>query len=195
MNMITKKSLLITSLLIATISINFPPNTASASVFDWIFGNTVDYQSPTFSFAGVDHETGLNLVIEPTFSEKPSAWQFLNSSAVMAMNAPSSSKKIADKFGQKTFHVPSTAYSSTKDQTDNTPFITAMGTHVRDGVVAANFLPLGTIFKIPEIFGDKVFVVEDRMNKRYPYRIDLWFPSREEANQWGLKKIKIEIVS
>ncbi|MDP3731007.1 MAG: 3D domain-containing protein, partial [bacterium] len=68
-------------------------------------------------------------------------------------------------------------------------------THVRDGVVAANFLPLGTIIKIPEIFGDKVFVIEDRMNKRYDYRIDLWFSTRAEAKEWGVRKIKIEIVS
>src|SRR3990167_1248447 len=41
-------------------------------------------------------------------------------------------------------YVTITAYSSTPEETDSTPFITASGTHVRDGVVAANFLPLGT---------------------------------------------------
>ena len=33
--------------------------------------------------------------------------------------------------------------------------------------IAANFLPLGTQVKIPELFGDKVLVVHDRMNSRY----------------------------
>src|SRR3989344_299704 len=36
-----------------------------------------------------------------------------------------------------------TAYSSTPEQTDETPFITASGSYVRNGVVAANFLPMG----------------------------------------------------
>ena len=32
-----------------------------------------------------------------------------------------------------------TAYSSTPEETDSTPFITASGSHVRNGVAAANF--------------------------------------------------------
>ncbi len=59
-----------------------------------------------------------------------------------------------------------TAYSSTVDQTDSTPFITANGVHVHDGVVATNALPFGTQIKIPALFGDKVFTVEDRMARR-----------------------------
>ncbi|OGN19382.1 MAG: hypothetical protein A3F25_01565 [Candidatus Yanofskybacteria bacterium RIFCSPHIGHO2_12_FULL_45_19b] len=93
------------------------------------------------------------------------------------------------------YTVPASAYSSTPDQTDDTPFITAMGTHVRDGVIAANFLPLGTVIKIPELYGDKTFVVEDRMNKRYQYKIDLWFATRQAAKEFGVKQVKIEIVS
>ncbi len=182
-------------LLLMAVSLSSLPNTASASVFDWILRNNVDYKSSFLFFAGISQETGLQLIDEPVSSEKVTPWQFINSSAVMAMNVPMSGKKTASKFGQKTYIVSSTAYSSTKDQTDETPFITAMGTHVRDGVVAANFLPLGTVIKIPEIFGDKVFVVEDRMNSKYTYKIDLWFPTRAEAKEWGLKKIKIEIVS
>ena len=193
--MITKKGLLVAFLLLMVVSLSSLPNTASASVFDWILRNNIDYKSSFLSFAGISQETGLQLTDEPVSGEKSSPWQFINSSAIIAMNVPLSDKKTASKFGQKTYIVPSTAYSSTKDQTDDTPFITAMGTHVRDGVVAANFLPLGTIIKIPDIFGDKVFVVEDRMNSRYTYKIDLWFPTRAEAKEWGLKKIKIEIIS
>jgi len=44
-----------------------------------------------------------------------------------------------------------TAYSSTVDQTDDTPFITANGSFVRDGIVANNMLPFGTKIKIPEL--------------------------------------------
>ncbi|OGZ61880.1 MAG: hypothetical protein A3H51_02085 [Candidatus Spechtbacteria bacterium RIFCSPLOWO2_02_FULL_38_8] len=87
-----------------------------------------------------------------------------------------------------------TAYSSTLDQTDFSPFVTASGTQVRDGVVAANFLPIGTKIKIPSMFGDKVFVVEDRMNARYWHRVDIWMPTRYDALQFGIRTLQIEIV-
>ncbi len=84
-----------------------------------------------------------------------------------------------------------TAYSSTKDQTDDTPFIMASGKYVYVGAIASNFLPLGTKVKFPELFGDKVFVVEDRMNKRFNDRIDIWMPSKTEARNFGLKKVEV----
>ena len=88
-----------------------------------------------------------------------------------------------------------TAYSSTPEQTDNTPFITAKGTKVRDGIVAANFLDFDTKVKLPEIFGDKVFVVEDRMHPRFSDRIDIWFPDTETAKSFGKRRTIIEIES
>ena len=87
-----------------------------------------------------------------------------------------------------------TAYSSTRDQTDSTPFVTAAGTRVRDGVMAANFLAFGTKARIPALFGDKVFTVEDRMNARYPNRVDIWFASRAEARAFGARAAEIEIL-
>jgi len=92
-------------------------------------------------------------------------------------------------------NVETTAYSSTVDQTDSTPFITASGTTVRDGIVACNFLPFGTKIKFPEIYGDKIFIVEDRMNSRYTNnRIDIWFQTREESIDFGIKMLKVEIL-
>lgn len=100
----------------------------------------------------------------------------------------------ADVPGKKVYkNVPVTAYSSTPDQTDSTPFITASGTHVRDGVLAANFLPIGTRVKIPEIYGDKIFIVEDRMNARYRVRADIWMETREVATKWGIKYVTLEV--
>jgi len=83
------------------------------------------------------------------------------------------------------YTVTAFAYSSTRSQTDSTPCVTAAGTRVRKGIIATNFLPLGTIVSI----GDKLYIVEDRMNARYkgPY-IDIWFPSRAEALQYGRKQ-------
>lgn len=87
-----------------------------------------------------------------------------------------------------------TGYSSTPDQTDDTPFITAAGTHVRDGIVAANFLPLYTRIKIPELFGEKVFVVEDRMAKRFQDRVDIWFADRPTARKFGIKQAEVVVL-
>lgn len=88
-----------------------------------------------------------------------------------------------------------TGYSSTEDQTDSDPFITASGTWVRDGVIANNYLPIGTKIRIPEIYGEKIFVVEDRMSwTRGNYQIDIWFSSYREAKNFGAKSTYIEIL-
>ncbi len=94
----------------------------------------------------------------------------------------------------KTYAVFLSGYSSTPEQTDDTPFITASGSFVRSGVVAANFLPIGTLVKIPEVFGNRVFSVEDRMAERFKYHIDIWFENEEEAREFGKQKAKVEIL-
>lgn len=93
----------------------------------------------------------------------------------------------------KEYHVVATAYSSTVDQTDSSPFITASGTHVRDGTLAANFLKFGTRVTIPDIYGDRIFTVEDRM--RDNHKIDVWFSSREQALKFGVKRTRIVLVN
>ncbi len=99
-------------------------------------------------------------------------------------------KKVARKIS-----VIATAYSSTVWQTDDTPFTTAAGTQVRDGIIANNMLPFGTKIRIPELYGDKVFVVEDRMNRRKgDYQIDIWFSSYGEAKEFGAQTTYIEIL-
>ncbi|MEK9134899.1 MAG: hypothetical protein AAB451_01190 [Patescibacteria group bacterium] len=91
--------------------------------------------------------------------------------------------------------VIATAYSSTVWQTDDTPYITASGSTVRDGIVANNILPFGTRIRIPELYGDKIFTVEDRMNwKKGNYHFDIWFPEYQQAKNFGAKTILIEIL-
>ncbi len=85
----------------------------------------------------------------------------------------------------KTFAMRITAYASTPDETDDTPFITANGTTVHDGVVASNILPFGTKIQIPELFGSKIFTVEDRMNQRIKNTIDIWMPNKPAAIDFG----------
>jgi 3D (Asp-Asp-Asp) domain-containing protein len=87
-----------------------------------------------------------------------------------------------------------TAYTSSPEETDDTPFITASGKTTGDGIAAANFLPFGTKFKVPEIFGEKTFVVEDRMHPRKANFVDLWVSSKEEAYQIGKRRTEILII-
>ena len=88
-----------------------------------------------------------------------------------------------------------TAYSSTPDQTDEDPFIAASGKRVYDGMVAANWLPMGTKIKIPSLYGEKIFTVDDRMNARYGYgRMDIWMDApRDQVKKFGVKRATIEI--
>jgi 3D (Asp-Asp-Asp) domain-containing protein len=88
-----------------------------------------------------------------------------------------------------------TGYSSTICQTDSDPFVTASGKLVKDGVVANNLLPFGTRIRIPDIYGDKIFVVEDRMNWRKGYyHLDIWFPEYWQAKSFGVRSAYIEIL-
>ena len=87
-----------------------------------------------------------------------------------------------------------TAYSSTPEETDDTPFITAKGTQVRDGVIATNKLPFGTRIKIPKLFGDKIFVVEDRMHRRKENFMDVWMPSKEAAENFGINYTTVVVL-
>jgi 3D (Asp-Asp-Asp) domain-containing protein len=97
---------------------------------------------------------------------------------------------------RRSFTIPMTAYTSEVAQTDDTPCITASGLDVceRDveNVVAANFLPIGTQVRIPELFGDRVFYVEDRMNARYYYKMDVWMKDYDDAIDFGLQYATIE---
>ena len=89
--------------------------------------------------------------------------------------------------------VTATAYNSMESQCDSTPWITASGTRCKEGVIAANFLPFGTKVLI-EGFPNQVFVVEDRMNRRYKYRIDIWMRYYKDAIKFGRRKIRYHIL-
>lgn len=99
------------------------------------------------------------------------------------------------KKAKESYYMIITAYSSTEDQTDSSPFITASQKHVEDGIVANNLLPFGTKVKIPELYGDKIFIVEDRMHQRKGnYHLDIWFKTRMEAQNFGVKRATIEVI-
>lgn len=91
-----------------------------------------------------------------------------------------------------------TAYNSVPEQTNDQPCITANGfnvcEHWTEDTIAANFLTFGTKVRIPELFGDRVFIVRDRMNKRFSDRVDVWMKEIPDARQFGRRVAMIEIV-
>lgn len=91
-----------------------------------------------------------------------------------------------------------TAYSSTPDQTDATPFVTASGQRVRDGIVAVSRdlerlgLGFGSKLVVTRVAGPgcgpeaqelvgRVLEVQDRMHRRKARQLDVWRASRKEA--------------
>lgn len=111
---------------------------------------------------------------------------------------------VENKAPLKTITVTATAYNSLVGQTDSTPCIPAMPKfdlckfYEENGFgnsIAANFLPLGTQVTFPDLYGDKIFVVRDRMNARYGYgRVDIWMHEKADAKAFGVKRgLKMEI--
>lgn len=98
---------------------------------------------------------------------------------------------------RRQYTISMTAYTSDVAQTDNSPCTTASGLNIcernMENIVAANFLPLGTRVKIPELYGDRVFYVEDRMNKRYNYKMDIWMKDLSDAKVFGVQYVTIEV--
>lgn len=91
-----------------------------------------------------------------------------------------------------------TAYNSEVGQTDNDPCTTANGfnlcKHNQEDSIAANFLKFGTKVKIPELFGDRVFIVRDRMNKKHPNRVDVWMKEHDDAIHFGKRTATIQVI-
>lgn len=154
---------------------------ANAGLLDWATGRNTEW---TFG-------TVYERISQTTKATNPN----IQETTVLESQNPVTPARTKSTAPIREYVVTATAYSSTIDQTDDTPFITASQTYVRDGVIAANFLPFGTAVKIPDLYGDKIFIVEDRMNKRYLQRVDIWFPERQSALEFGIKQIRIEIVS
>lgn len=163
-------------------------------------------------------------------------WRLILLTLLMLLSLPLAAKtetvtgKVAGQTGfpvagerapLRTLQVFATAYSSDPYQTDSTPCIPAMSFDLcehylasgLEDTIAANFLPLGTKVRFPELYGDKIFTVRDRMNSRYNYdrigyyRIDFYkiesngnggidaSASKQEAIEFGFKRdIKMEVI-
>lgn len=145
--------------------------------------------SPTLVVPAIKQETAPVTTPAPVAKKVKKIWN--------TINAPDLTTPVeySSEPAARTIKVPVSAYNSEAGQTDSSPFTTADGTQVRDGIVAANFLPHGTRFRIPDYFGDKVFEVHDRMNARYTYKIDLWMLNKSDARKWGVRTVKVEILN
>ncbi|PLX27006.1 hypothetical protein C0581_03705 [Candidatus Parcubacteria bacterium] len=127
---------------------------------------------------------------------------FTLQNSVNAENTPSF-PEIGDVEPRKVIWTTMTAYSSEAAQTDSTPCIPADWTYnlcehyEEEGAqdtIAANFLPLGTKVRFPDLYGDKIFTVRDRMNARYGWaRGDFWMPERHLAVNFGVQRVKMEV--
>ncbi len=91
-----------------------------------------------------------------------------------------------------------TAYTSEVAQCDSSPCITANGfnvcEHGIEDTVAVNWLKFGTRIRIPDLFGDRIFVVRDRMNKKHNDKVDIWMINKKDALKFGKKVAKIEVL-
>ncbi len=122
---------------------------------------------------------------------------------VMLLNHPDNEKQAKAKITATlpknkerpyyTTHITATAYTSRVEETDDSPYIAAWGDHVFWGMVASNSLPKGTKIQIPEYFGDKMFVILDRMNSRYYHHIDIWMLNLKDAKKWGSRYVEIRV--
>jgi len=97
---------------------------------------------------------------------------------------------------KRSFYSTVTAYSSSPDETSGDPFITASGARTESGVLAHQYLPFGTKVRFPDQFGEKIFVVQDRLHERHTsyYHFDMWSFSKAEAKVWGARQIRVEIL-
>lgn len=143
-----------------------------------------------FSVALTGFSPIANIQHEGFIAEDPLEQQItVQSHSLLPIASPQTPERVVSKV-----LVVVTAYSSTVWQTDDTPFTTASGTTVREGVVATNILPFGTRIKIPELYGERVFVVEDRMHSRKNFQVDIWFPEYLDALNFGAKFEYIEVL-
>ena len=99
----------------------------------------------------------------------------------------------------KEFEVTATAYNSLAYQTSSNPSITAFGDSLRPGdryiAVSRDLLDSGLVHNTKvKIEGfDSLYVVKDKMNRRWRKRIDIYMGvDIKAAKQWGKKKVKIE---
>ncbi len=99
---------------------------------------------------------------------------------------------------ERTLVVTATAYNSLPEQTDSEPHLAAWGDSLAPGMkviaVSRDLIPVGldrhTPVKIEGFPG--VYLVLDKMNKRWEKRIDIYMGhDLEAARAWGARQVEI----
>ncbi|WOD43276.1 3D domain-containing protein [Hwangdonia lutea] len=106
--------------------------------------------------------------------------------------------KVKEIYDWKTIQVTATAYNSLAYQTNSNPQITAFGDSLKPGLkyiaVSRDLLKMGLKHNTPvKIEGfEGVYLVKDKMNRRWTNRIDIYMGvDVKAARNWGKKKISI----
>ena len=106
--------------------------------------------------------------------------------------------KDPKKYVWQTKEVTATAYNSLAYQTSDQPNITAFGDSLKPGMkciaVSRDLLALGlkhnTLVTIDGLEG--IYLVKDKMNRRWKNRIDIYMDNDvKAAKKWGRKKVTI----
>jgi len=90
-----------------------------------------------------------------------------------------------------------TAYTNSEDECDKDPNITAVLTKVRPGIVAvsSDLLAKGWTFgRRVYIEGVGIFTIEDRMNRRWTERMDIFLYSKNDARKFGKRKLTVVLL-
>lgn len=105
---------------------------------------------------------------------------------------PENMEVIAQKWlVQETLEAKVTAYSSSPEETDSTPDITANGERTAEGGIACpRKYPFGTLFYINEL----IYRCNDRMHIRFDDRFDLWMPNKKSAIKFGIQKQNVKVI-
>lgn len=85
-----------------------------------------------------------------------------------------------------------TAYTSSEEETDDTPLLTASGELVGPGTIACpSRFAFGTLVRIEK----RLYTCRDRMNARYrsTNHFDIWVETKQEAYAWGRRKVQVSI--
>lgn len=94
--------------------------------------------------------------------------------------------------------VTASAYTSTANETDSTPTLTAWGDTLKPGIkaiaVSRDLIDLGLSHGVKvSIDGlDGTYIVMDKMNKRWTRKIDIYMGTdAERAKEWGERKVVV----
>ncbi|MBT4153111.1 MAG: 3D domain-containing protein [Candidatus Magasanikbacteria bacterium] len=183
-------------------------NVVAASLMIMVSALFIPTQALAFDYASARQ-------IAPIITKALSVATNVNAQEVPEESEPGEFPESGERSARYTNWVVATAYSSDPWQTDDTPCTPAMGSfdlckhYEENGVedsIANNCLPLGTKVRFPDLYGDKLFTVRDRMNARYGCnRVDFWVGSetpvnqeiiqtaKKEARSFGMKQLKMEV--